>query len=79
MIDKEIIRNFLMTLAKKENNIGDDDSLLVTKILDSLAIAELVVFLEARFKVTLESDDLIPENLDSINAIVRFLERKKVF
>jgi acyl carrier protein len=78
MLDKQVIRDFLTTLAKKDSRIGDDDSLLATKMLDSLAVAELVVFLEDRYKVNFDNDDLTPENLDSINAIASFLERKGI-
>jgi acyl carrier protein len=76
MIDKQAIRDFLVSLTHKDVPFGDQDSLLVSKLLDSLKIAELVVFLESHFNVTLDGDDLTPENLDSIDAIVGFLEHK---
>jgi acyl carrier protein len=78
MIEKQIIRDFLKMLTKKDLQILDDDSLLTTKLLDSLSIAELVTFLESHYQITLDSNDLTPDNLDSINAIVRFLERKGI-
>jgi acyl carrier protein len=78
MIEKKTIRDFLKTLTKKDLQIMDDDSLLTTKLLDSLSIAELVTFLESHYQINLDSNDLTPENLDSINAIVRFLERKGI-
>ena len=78
MIEKQVIREFLTTLANKDIPIGDDDSLLATRLLDSLNIAELIAFLESHFNVTLNSDEVIPDNLDTINAIVSLLERKGV-
>jgi len=78
MPNKQVIRDFLVNLAQKNTPIGDDDSLLATKLLDSLSIAELVVFLEDRFQISLDNDDLTPENLDSINAIVSLLAKKGV-
>ena len=78
MIEKQVIRDFLTTLTKKDVQLGDDDSLLAAKILDSLMTAELIVFLENHYHVTFDNDDLTPDNLDSINAIVSFLERKGV-
>ena len=78
MIEKQVIRDFLTTLANKEIPIGDDDSLLATRLLDSLKVSELIVFLENHYKVTYESDELTPDNLDTINAIVSLLERKGV-
>lgn len=78
MIEKQVIRDFLTTLANKEAQIGDDDSLLTTKMLDSLKVAELIAFIEDNYHVSFEADELIPDNLDTINAIASFLERKGV-
>lgn len=78
MFDKQTLRNFLIELGKKNIPIGDDDSLIGSRWLDSLKIAELVVFLEKQYQLTLDADDLTPDNLDSINAIAAFLERKGV-
>lgn len=78
MIDKQIIRDFLAELVRKDIPIGDDNSLVATKMLDSLGVAELIVSLENHYKVTFDSDDLTPDNLDSINTIASFLERKGI-
>ena len=76
MFDKQVICDFLTTLANKDIRIGDDDSLLATRLLDSLKVVELVLFLESHYQMTFDSDELIPDNLDTINAIVSLLERK---
>jgi acyl carrier protein len=78
MNEKQTIRDFLITLAGQEAAIGDDDSLLAAKLLDSLKIAELIVFLENTYNVTFDSDDLTPDNLDTINTIASLLGRKGV-
>ena len=78
MIDKQGIRDFLKTLAAKDAQIEDDASLLAAKLIDSLGIAQLIVFLEDQYKVTFDNDDLTPDNLDSINTIASFLERKGI-
>ena len=76
MIEKQTIRDFLATLVARDIHFGDDDSLLAAQLIDSLKIAEVIVFLENSYHVTFDNDDLTPENLDSVNAIVAFLERK---
>jgi acyl carrier protein len=78
MTGKQALRDFLTVQAKKETAIGDDDSLLVSKLLDSLRVVELVVFLEKEYHVTFDAEELHPDNLDTINSIVRLLERKGV-
>lgn len=53
-----------------------DESLLDAGILDSTAVLELVDFIEGRFGVRVSDDDLLPENFDSIDALVRYVESR---
>lgn len=78
MIDKEAVRNFLTESANQGINFGDDDSLLASRLIDSLKFAELVVFLEDRYKISFDGEDLSPDNFDTLNAIASLLERKGV-
>ena len=68
-----IIENFLFGHA---DNLQEDTSFLEEGIIDSTGVLELITFLEEQFSITVEDEELIPENLDSINNIVAFLERK---
>jgi acyl carrier protein len=77
MIDKQPIREFLTTLVGKNIPFGDDDSLLVAQLIDSLKVAELIVFLESTYQVAFDGDELTPDNLDSVNAMAGFLERRR--
>jgi len=72
----EIVREFLAGLAGRPTPLGDDDSLVASGFLDSLKVAAFVAFLEERFAVTLDADDVTPENLDSIAAVEALLSRK---
>jgi acyl carrier protein len=56
--------------------IGADDSFMERGIIDSTGVLELVTFIEARYRVTLLDEDLVPENLDSFNRLTAFVERK---
>lgn len=60
--------------------VGDgllsDDSLLDRGIIDSTGVLELVTYLEETYHIKVEDEELVPDNLDSINRLVRFLERK---
>ena len=59
--------------------IGDlpgDASFIETGIVDSTGILQLVEFVEQEFNIKVDDEDLIPENLDSINRLVAFVERK---
>lgn len=62
----------------KEDEIGREDSFLDVGIIDSTGVMELVEFLEKRFEIELDDDEIIPENLDSIERIIKFVEGKAI-
>ena len=70
-----IVENFLFGDA---NGLKDDSSFLDEGIMDSTGVLELVTFLEEKFSIKVEDEDLIPENLDSINNVTAYLEKKNV-
>ncbi len=69
-----IVENFLF--GSTETPLGDNDSFMQKGILDSTGILEVVSFIEEKFGIAVEDDDLIPENLDSIDNIAAFVARK---
>ncbi|MBN1832703.1 MAG: acyl carrier protein [Deltaproteobacteria bacterium] len=75
---KKKIRGFIVEnfLFGEDGNLKDDTSFLDEGIIDSTGILELVSFLEEEFSITVEDEDLVPENLDSINNVVSYLEKK---
>ncbi len=71
-----ILENYLFT--DDESALNDGDSFLDKGILDSTGIMELIYFLEDEFKVTVGDDEMVPENLDSVDNIVAFCATKGV-
>lgn len=69
-----IIENFLFGDA--EPLASDTMSLLDEGIIDSVGVMELVGFLEQDFGMSIEDDELVPDNLDSIDNLVAFVGRK---
>jgi acyl carrier protein len=53
-----------------------EDSFLEMGIIDSAGVLELIAFIEEKFGIQVENDELMPENLDSIRNITQFLMRK---
>ncbi len=70
-----IRENFL--LGSQEIAFGDADSLLDKHIVDSTGILELILYLEESFGVQVLDDEMVPENLDSLDAIAAFVARKQ--
>ena len=75
---KEKIKTFIVEnfLFGSEDGLKDETSFLEEGIIDSTGILELVTFLEEEFSIEVEDEELVPENLDSINNVTAFLERK---
>ena len=69
-----IIDNFLF--GEPETELSNDDSLLDQGIIDSMGVLELVTFLEDKYEVEIPDDELVPTNLDSVNRLVQFVQRK---
>jgi acyl carrier protein len=75
---RDKIRAFVMEnfLFGNDQDLNDDTSFLDEGIIDSTGILELVSFLEEEFGISLEDEEILPENLDSIKNVVAYLERK---
>jgi len=73
-----IIRTFLFDNYMIENDLDNDDSFLEEGIIDSTGILELIMFLEESFDIQVEDEEVIPENLDSVNKIDVYISRKQV-
>jgi acyl carrier protein len=56
---------------------ADADSLLEAGIIDSTGVLEIIEFLQKEFGVRVEDDEILPENLDTIERIAGFVARKR--
>ena len=68
-----IVENFMFG---SEEGLKEDTSFLNEGIIDSTGILELVGFLEEEFAIQVEDEELVPENLDSLNGLEVYLSRK---
>jgi acyl carrier protein len=68
-----IVENFLFG---NDDGLKDETSFLEEGIIDSTGVLELVTFLEEEFDIAIDDEELIPENLDSINNVTEYLEKK---
>jgi acyl carrier protein len=73
---RSLIRSFIGETFFVEE-FRDDDSFLQKGVIDSTGMLELVAFIEERFEIKLDDAELVPQNLDSLDNLCRFLETKK--
>jgi acyl carrier protein len=70
------IRNFLKKNAPKGIGFADSDNLLTKGVIDSLRMLDLISFLEEKYRLKIDEDELMPENFESVEAITRFVEQR---
>lgn len=58
------------------NSFADTDSFMEKGIIDSTGVLELLEFIEDKFEIVVEDEEVIPDNLDSLTKITSFIERK---
>ena len=69
-----IIENFI--IDENTDRLDHDKSFLESGIIDSTGILELVSFIEEHYNVSVEDEELIPDNLDSVSNVVNFINKK---
>ena len=71
----EFIRETYL-FGSEDHPLGVDDSLMEQGIVDSTGILELAAFLQSRFNVSVEDEEFLPENLDTLNNLTAYILRK---
>ncbi|MCD6161286.1 MAG: acyl carrier protein [candidate division Zixibacteria bacterium] len=64
-------------MGRDIEELTDSGSLLELGIIDSTGVLELVNFIEETYGFSIDDDELIPENLDSIEHLMNYINRKK--
>jgi len=76
------IQTRVRTYIRENFFLGDDtplgatQSLIDSGVVDSTGIMELVLFLEETYGFQIRDEEMLPQNLDTLENIARFVERK---
>ena len=70
-----VTSNFLF--GREGDALARDESFIALGVLDSTGVLELVAFVESTWGIEVSDDELGPENLDSIEALVDYVRRKR--
>jgi acyl carrier protein len=76
---KTMVRQYLadnVLLAGGVDDLRDDSSFLERNLLDSTGVLELVAFIEDTWSFKVGDDEVVPENLDSIERVATYVARK---
>ena len=73
----EKIKNYIIEASLEDaNKIKEDTMIFDAGLLDSMGLLFLIEFLKEEFDVEVDDEELNPENFESINSIVSFVEGK---
>jgi len=81
MSNEEILRNYILEnflFTDDESELNNNGSFLDLGIIDSTGIMEVVLFLEMKFDIEVDDEELLPENLDTIDNLVKFIANKQI-
>ena len=70
------IREFLLSNFYVDTQLNSDTSLLETGVIDSTGVLEVIGFIEETFGIAVDDEEMLPENLDSIEGISKYVIRK---
>ena len=75
----ERVREIILERVPKsrKEGLGSTDQLLSGGLLDSLGILDVVTILEQTFDLTVDDEELVPENFESIESISAFIHKKR--
>jgi acyl carrier protein len=76
---KETVEKFVveeLMVSPPGTSLDPDTSLVSSGVIDSLAILRLITFLEEKFGIAVEDEEVVPENFETINVIKAFVEDK---
>lgn len=78
MIDTTTLTDYINAnfVTNKDDGLAPDDNLLLSGIIDSLGVMQLVAFLQSESDIKVEPREITLKNFKTVNAIIGFVERK---
>ena len=74
---KDDIKKYIIETSLSDTNKVKDDTLIFDAgLLDSMGLLFLIEFLNENYNIEVNDEELNPENFESINSIVAFVESK---
>jgi acyl carrier protein len=65
-----------LLFSDNPDEVAGDQSMLQAGLIDSTGVLELVAFLEGHFDIAVADAEIVPQNLDTIDALAAFVSKK---
>ena len=73
----EVLSDWIRTELGYKGELGADVDLLKERILDSFSVVQIAMFIQKRFEIELEAEDVVRANLSKLSTIVALIERRR--
>jgi len=73
-LEKVLLTEIAGGMGKK--SLGADEDLLEQGIIDSLGLMKLIAFMEETFSIKITDEEIVPENFQSLNRMVKLVEQQ---
>jgi acyl carrier protein len=80
MGESQQIRNFILKnflFSEDDGSLSNTGSLIASGTIDSTGVLELIMFIEETFHIKVAEEEMIPDNLDSVDKIAGYVHRKR--
>jgi D-alanine--poly(phosphoribitol) ligase subunit 2 len=71
------VRKLAKALGSPVRDVGDDEALPGSGLLDSASILELILWVESEFDMEIEQEDLSMDNFGTIRKMAEYIEARK--
>ena len=75
--EAETIREYIRNEIGYRGEIDPKADLIASEVLDSFSVVELAMFIQSRFEIELEPEDLVRSNLCSLSSLLALIEAKR--
>jgi len=72
-----ILQDYITSEIGYDGDVSPDIDLLKSHVMDSFSIVQMVIFVQDRFGIEFDAEDLVRENLSTLAKIVALINRKK--
>ncbi len=76
-VELQILRDYIRDVIGFDGEVDADTDLLERKVLDSFNVVEMALFIQSKFNVELEAEDLVRSNLARLSSMLDLIARKR--
>jgi acyl carrier protein len=77
MSDLQVLSDYIRGETGYEGDLAPEVDLLEKQILDSFNIVQWAMFIQEQFRIELEAEDLVRDNLSSLSRVMALIESKR--